>query len=1600
MERVALKTATANYFDENNEKKRKKPFLYKRTDLGRQILEEAKKNLQITDTKKYKILLKMEKGVYNFVDLDKPLNSMRIIDNTSLIVVKEEEAIKIVLNESFSRTILVDVTLLIHDIMKPISERLHYKCQYNQYSIWAYDKSRKLVPLNSNLSIAEQTQDYRSLIFRRRYYLVFAPDFAEFEEARHIYRDMKQQYLEGLTYAELDQAVKLAYFMMYADFETQEDTEEYVQKISTDSDFKFKSLIPQNHGKFHSDKFKKKFLSTFKANPPLGQFQAMDKFIRESRTLKNFGDERYKGILANQADGIKCHLYVGPHGIQIMDQSESKELEKIHILKIKSFKQKKRMINIKFKDDKNNDKSVSLSLSKVDFITTMLNDSISFIQSYYNSELENQMKRSIGVSDEIQLASGQYSTLVEAEEAIELFKTEMFKLDDILYTDFGLTLINDSEEVKIDDYTKLNEMEELKEFSTKLNDILLKNLPNVSLQYIIGKSTKKRLEAFLAEIKEMRGSSHQIKYKEILFILSATIHYLKSIEVSFPDFKLGPLLKGPLSYLNSLINASNARFEKRKTQDISDLVSVFVEEFNKIIVEFPNIEKQVEKVISSFPQLNQANETTISKILPKGQITVILLLDSINNFIELTFSKKNEMFIGDISSYQKVLSNAYDYYPKIYQFADDLANKRLTEKSDINDRFNNILSIFDSIDPFIVEVTKSKKLNDNVKNEFKSSFSQIVRLFDILKTCSIGQGEFNESKLFTGSHSKLSQTINCLPDLKKTLKSLTSEKLDSSIKEKVTHLTEYIDKNEEQLKSFYQQLEKNPSDAVTRYKASQIVQQINTDVHAISESVSKTNSDLNPFSKIIESSLRSISPENCSLRRVDVCIKSFMEIIDAINEKQINDSWVEPLKTQLNEMRDLYQKLVNSPTDGSVLARLHNYMIILLQYAKNIQENLILSNHRTVPLIIEFSIPNILRAIEDPLITDEYERCEHLIAFSQMQFDLRQLINFCLTLVSRPNISSQKSIVDELTKNLNVLQTIYIEYSSRRSDLLSNPYTYPLILPILNMLNHVKMTEANMIDVVRKIDDINMNYALKKCLCQSMVSALSFIDIANKMKLRPYRKLFTVQEITDYRLNIINLVAFIKECALNEKGNNLKLLEKESKQYMKFMVFIQKELKQPTHNFEFIVMDINKFLNGIYARCNFPSFTSKRDGVQKVDLLQKQNDKIIMGQKPTPTLLEKLINEMIDNMNSFNNKIIPKKGSFSSNIQEIVTTWGNEFKALIPKVKPFLSNDKKNQIDFEQIRVIRKILLDHFRKCPKLRTNVCSKDIDNDSLNQMLNTYLSFDDCVNLTRQFPEMCTIQLKFETLEESLATEIQELGEVILEQFQTMSTIFTNQLIPHRLVQKSSRLVEFTTQLSLFFTNNSSLLNDHKNNIEQFIEQFCRDTQLTLPVINKNVQLLSPILSTDSLLVSCDALQYNVSKVISQFDKHQFTNQTASEFIKDIVPNMLSIRDQYKELSKNQLISTDKEFITYLNEASNLISLMEKELVNIKPSQLQQHCDKIYDYLSENIPINENQLDESDLYNQSVTMYNHLMNYTSLKQKRIYITSPLIVKQQIIP
>ena len=173
MERVALKTATANYFDENNEKKRKKPFLYKRTDLGRQILEEAKKNLQITDTKKYKILLKMEKGVYNFVDLDKPLNSMRIIDNTSLIVVKEEEAIKIVLNESFSRTILVDVTLLIHDIMKPISERLHYKCQYNQYSIWAYDKSRKLVPLNSNLSIAEQTQDYRSLIFRRRYYLVF-----------------------------------------------------------------------------------------------------------------------------------------------------------------------------------------------------------------------------------------------------------------------------------------------------------------------------------------------------------------------------------------------------------------------------------------------------------------------------------------------------------------------------------------------------------------------------------------------------------------------------------------------------------------------------------------------------------------------------------------------------------------------------------------------------------------------------------------------------------------------------------------------------------------------------------------------------------------------------------------------------------------------------------------------------------------------------------------------------------------------------------------------------------------------------------------------------------------------------------------------------------------------------------------------------------------------------------------------------------------------------------------------------------------------------------------------------------------------------------
>ncbi|KAH0785530.1 hypothetical protein GPJ56_010551 [Histomonas meleagridis] len=1581
------------------------------TKLGKEILEEAMDFLKFDDEERegeHCLVHKISEG-YKFINLEKPLKESMPVAHNALVVSKVKKIIKIT-NLECTRSILIDLTVPICEYLSMIAEKLRFHCQADQYTLYTLteetetEEQKIKQPLEQLQPIALQTSNTEKLVFKRRFYLIFIDHFADYDNALHIFRDVKQAYFEGpIMISNKKDALDICYPLLYASAATPSEAKEVIANLQKGGPLN--DLLPPCVKQ--SPKLRKKIIKLFEESPPLDRHEAISQFIQKVRPLPGYGCEVYPAkLVLGKGQTQKVRMLVGPRGVTVYDKEMTKIIQNIHILKLQSYSKHHKKLAIKYvKEGKGGKSAVDIStfsLPKGDAIYSYIKENFQVLCNRYFKMRERRNLRAAGLLDQdfnFELVQGMYMTVIEAEAAIKQFLFEAEKLPEVDYTDYGLVVATTPEQCTFNDKTMTQDFVELKKFigeSTNTGKIVLKRMPVIALEDIIFEGAIRRIKMIQENLIEYRNNIFNANIKDAKFFFKTTLDYLGFTIAAFQEENLSDTLqnaKDVLTTVFKLVSDSDSR-----SRGISEISGQIVEYINRIINEMPNSIGFIEKSRYGRPKSVEADESALSQV-NNGQLSILAFIMCLEDLSEYIYRNRIEISKLELQ-YDILCTSINNMIIESQKFAINLIKKDVLD----SELFEIICSLFTGFIDFNNSFNKGV-VHEPYYSEIKRRILLVFKTFDLVNIRFLKDGETSSYRLFPGTLIHMFHAMNALQDMEQTIKTLLQydfARSNQEVNNSLQQALNFIQKTEDVTLSNYKKLQSNPNDQKLRNNSIQLLHEARQKMFELFEVIQPYSSIVDAtqqffsFFELLENSLHSLTSGNTSPTNVDTCIKSITILIKEMAEDNIENQqqWIDRLTSTLNKMKEHYEKLVEHPTDGRLLQPLHELMHITLKDVNFIQKYLPIEKHRTIPLIIELISPFLKAALGNPYMTDEYEKCDHIHLYSQMHYNLALLINMYLTTIEKPYIKISKALYEDISKRVKVLEKIYIELANDRSLIMDNPYAFSISYKIEHTIQQLEISEANLIKSTTELDTILLNCTFRKCLALSMKSIRDYFDEVGRMHISPYRPLPTTEGITEYRKNLINFTAALRNVATMPGVNqdDAKFLTDESNQIMKMVVDVTKAGKSPSHDFDNLIINIERYIQSLYIRGDqINEFKNSNEITEKIDELQNANEKIIYGLPTTEALFEQLLCSTIEWLTKFTTLDV---SNISKNAQEFVYVCSEGFKDLINFLNPYINNHK---YDEDIIITLRDTMLQIDNACPPIPKDILNAPNQQQTINLMQHAFLSLKDSINYARQFIKLKSIELNFQKLEVSVASEIQELGDVLLEQLETLSSVFEKQLLTHVIVKRSQRLQVFISQLYTFFNNNYQVLLSKKNELESILEAFCREISPTLEVIIYNVQLLHPLFTDDKLIGSCINFQQNVLQVVKRFEHHHMTSALAQQFIENEMARMNQMKQTLLDILENPIVQSDQALLDFINNSLKLFDQLPEDLSTMKPSQLQSHCDEIYNMLSELLNNYLGILNDIGVAGDLVIMQKGLGKYVSCEQKNIYITDSLIVKEQ---
>jgi len=1551
-------------------------FSYDSNKLGSEILAQVLINMKSQENEGLSVLLlKNPDSDTKLVKLDRPFSESKPIEKGILAPSRKEYGIKISNDYGSSRTISLDLTVKISELMPIIAEKMRFYCQSDQYCLWYVDELGTKRPLDSSQCIAIQCSNYKSLFFRRRYFLVFQNQFDEIDSCLHVFRDIKYNYNHGPVQAKEENVIQLARFIIYGQAKNIDEA----KRVSISETAR--EYLPKSMKKAGSSLIKK-ISNHIETTPPLDRLQAMMEFIKAVRQLPGFGCETFHARLTcGTIKDKKVDIIAGPRGLKVTEPDSDEIVLGIHILKITSYMIRGSKFILKFNNEKG-ENTAFFKMHKLEHIYTFIKDNHSLLHAHYSGLRKLRKEKTDHKDNNEDIIDGQYRTLADAEKALQLLNEEVSSFGTYDFNSSFLPICTENDDFSVDDYSSFNELELIHQFSTLEEDLeqkISRYHPKIISELLVLESAEKSLLTLQKELSLQLSSIFSTKIKDAVVNAETSMHYAMSIKetLKYPDIE--KMLKIVVVSLQAFfISTKESDARHAGITEIKDLVS---NHLKSSIDTIPSIIEVIREKKSQIPPPEEI-ESGLIKSLQRGSLFLFVSHQIILSIETFLYENRLSLFSYglDIRKFLPAVSN---YGIKIWNVWTQIANNTF-ENSSTSESLNNV---FREINPFMRSFVDSNSIPKDFQEQVEKRLLDILRISWGIQQCFMKPGEEFLIKFYPGSLSLMYQSFNAMSDIESILTTLSNYPFVKSNKDLEAHIVLCLDsfkKTTSKLLKLGKEQKDDPTNESVRCSIIQTINEVKRNVLGFSRIMSPylqqvdISQQLQVFFISMDDFLVSLSPMNVSPQRVETASKSLSVLIETLKGKGISGLEVTSIENILGNFNKWLPLISTAPTNGSILRQIHMELHNSLREIIKNDSYFSSSDDEVIPIVIELLVPSIKKALANPDFDDDFEFCLHIPLFCQMHLNISRLITYMTNVLSAPQIKIQEDLVNEMRTRIDSLVKLYSRLTQIRPNLLHNPYTFSELFPITNLLNKVKVSIANMIIRAKGMSSCIISkipYILISNVSQSIDA---FIQMTKKLQIRPYREVPTGETILTYRKFLIAMAKIMKDSALTCPQNLKSIVEQEDKLLMDLVKEVSKCGRTPSHAFDDLVVVIDKHIDDCFNRTQTIPGLWNDQTLEKVNDMIKANHKVIEGTEPTTFLLEKLVNDLILNIKNLPQSLA-KFGS-DSVIQTILAV----FNQILDYLERFMMI---KQYAHSHVLSMKYQLVWYYHLLPSI-PEILKDDIG------FQTCLVGFCDLINLTRQMPLPSSIQFKWQKLENSISDEIPELAEVVVEQMVFLEEIFSS-IKTHPLITSSTRLSKLLSQIHNFYDINVKLLKKPKEEVEKMLEQYTKEVEPTLVYILSRVKLLHPILSDQQLIQSCEALLFNVNKIIDQFCSHRLTTNAAQVFKTSTIIEIESLKELLYSIVQDPIFDHKMKATQFVHELFAILCEIPQDVTNLKTSMIQKYCDKVYLFTKESFPSVQSQLDSTLLSEKIINLSRNIELFISIPKTRLLHTYSLTIR-----
>lgn len=309
MDRIDLCT----YFCHDLDRCLKKPYDLHMT--GAQLIAKACQYLELDPNGQYSCLLRLSEDEYRWINKETILGTLNPYDGLSIYIYHTYMPVTVTLKSGFMRKMLLNIEKKVIDLIDEVAFKTYTDCPIG-YTLYYKDRSTKqILPLDLDMTIPEQTIEFSSLLFQRRFYKFTKKDIDSQVFSLRIYKDVRENIISGNLHVKNDFLERFALLDFVA------------QDLNT---------IPEDLTPFFPSTFEitpkvverlKEYFEKLRLNPSSKPEKAARKYIYEARNYAKFGCESYEGYLDDRTDRLKpkkklATISIGPVGVHIQEKAD------------------------------------------------------------------------------------------------------------------------------------------------------------------------------------------------------------------------------------------------------------------------------------------------------------------------------------------------------------------------------------------------------------------------------------------------------------------------------------------------------------------------------------------------------------------------------------------------------------------------------------------------------------------------------------------------------------------------------------------------------------------------------------------------------------------------------------------------------------------------------------------------------------------------------------------------------------------------------------------------------------------------------------------------------------------------------------------------------------------------------------------------------------------------------------------------------------------------------------------------------------------------------------------------------------------------------